>query len=72
MLRVLQDTCGRHDTFGMACTARGYEERGFPGHLNCSDNISYALNPFSVPPAPLGLPSTSFGILGSTPTRTTS
>ena len=48
MLRVVQDTCGRHDTFGMACTARGYEDRGFPGHLNCSDNISYALDPFGV------------------------
>ncbi|MEO0831613.1 MAG: DUF1989 domain-containing protein, partial [Pseudomonadota bacterium] len=49
MMRMVQDTCGRHDTFGMACTARGYEERGFPGHLNCSDNISGALEPFSVP-----------------------
>ncbi len=48
MLQVIQDTCGRHDTFGLACTARGYEERGFPGHLNCSDNISVALEPFGV------------------------
>lgn len=48
MLRVLQDTCGRHDTFGLACTARGYEERGFPGHVNCSDNISAALSPYGV------------------------
>ncbi|MEM6587103.1 MAG: DUF1989 domain-containing protein [Pseudomonadota bacterium] len=48
MMRVVQDTCGRHDTFGMACTARGYEERGFPGHVNCSDNISNALVPFGV------------------------
>ncbi|MEM7213201.1 MAG: urea carboxylase-associated family protein, partial [Pseudomonadota bacterium] len=45
MLRVVRDTCGRHDTFGLACTARGYEERGFPGHTNCSDNISAALAP---------------------------
>lgn len=48
LLNVLQDTCGRHDTFGLACTARGYEERGFPGHVNCSDNISAALDPFGV------------------------
>lgn len=48
MLRMVQDTCGRHDTFGLACTARGYEERGFPGHVNCSDNISNALDPFGV------------------------
>lgn len=48
LLRVVQDTCGRHDTFGLACTARGYEERGFPGHVNCSDNISGALEPMGV------------------------
>ncbi len=48
IMNVVQDTCGRHDTFGLACTARGYEERGFPGHVNCSDNISGALSPFGV------------------------
>ncbi|MEL6952424.1 MAG: DUF1989 domain-containing protein [Pseudomonadota bacterium] len=48
MLRVMQDTCGRHDTFGLACTARGYEDRGFPGHLNCSDNISAAVARFGI------------------------
>ncbi|MEM7524494.1 MAG: DUF1989 domain-containing protein, partial [Pseudomonadota bacterium] len=48
LLNVVQDTVGRHDTFALACTARGYEERGFPGHLNCSDNISNALSPYGV------------------------
>ncbi|MEO0485546.1 MAG: DUF1989 domain-containing protein [Pseudomonadota bacterium] len=48
LLRVVQDTCGRHDTLGLACTARGYEDRGFPGHVNCSDNITHALAPFGV------------------------
>ncbi len=48
LLNVVQDTCGRHDTFGMACTARGYEEAGYPGHVNCSDNISNAVEPFGV------------------------
>jgi len=48
MLQVVQDTCGRHDTFGLACTARGYEERGYPAHLNCSDNISDAMATFGV------------------------
>ncbi|NOD89794.1 MULTISPECIES: DUF1989 domain-containing protein [unclassified Ruegeria] len=48
LLNVVQDTCGRHDTFGLACTARGYEERGFPGHVNCSDNMSNALAAYSV------------------------
>ncbi|MEX0277467.1 MAG: DUF1989 domain-containing protein [Ruegeria sp.] len=48
LLNVVQDTCGRHDTFGLACTARGYEERGFPGHVNCSDNMSNAFAPYGV------------------------
>lgn len=48
LLAVLQDTVGRHDTFALACTARGYEDRGFPGHINCSDNISEAYRPFGV------------------------
>ncbi|MDC0738902.1 DUF1989 domain-containing protein [Cognatishimia sp. SS12] len=48
LLNVVQDTVGRHDTFALACTARGYEERGFPGHVNCSDNISAALAPYGV------------------------
>ncbi|WP_376870377.1 DUF1989 domain-containing protein [Albirhodobacter sp. R86504] len=48
MLAVIQDTCGRHDTFGLACTARGYSERGFPGHVNCSDNMSEAFAPYGI------------------------
>ena len=48
MLALVQDTVGRHDTFALACTARGYEDRGFPGHLNCSDNISHAYAPFGI------------------------
>lgn len=48
LLKVVQDTVGRHDTFALACTARGYEERGFPGHVNCSDNISAAMAPYGV------------------------
>ncbi len=48
LLNVVQDTVGRHDTFALACTARGYEERGFPGHLNCSDNISEAVASYGV------------------------
>ena len=48
LLALVQDTVGRHDTFGLACTARGYEERGFFGHLNCSDNISNACAPYGI------------------------
>ncbi|MEM7320255.1 MAG: DUF1989 domain-containing protein, partial [Pseudomonadota bacterium] len=50
LLAVRQDTVGRHDTFALACTARGYEERGFPGHINCSDNISDAFDPYGIQP----------------------
>ena len=48
LLAVEQDTVGRHDTFALACTARGYENRGFPGHANCSDNISAAFAPYGI------------------------
>ncbi len=48
LLKLKIDTVGRHDTFAYACTARGYEERGFFGHLNCSDNISHAYQPFGI------------------------
>jgi aminomethyltransferase len=48
LLRVVQDTCGRHDTFALACTRRGYEDSGYPGHQNCSDNISAAAAPYGV------------------------
>lgn len=48
LLSVVRDTVGRHDTFGLACTARGYEDRGYLGHVNCSDNISDAYEPFSI------------------------
>lgn len=48
LLSVVQDTVGRHDTFALACSARAYEERGFPGHINCSDNISNAFDPYGI------------------------
>ena len=40
LVELVQDTCGRHDSFGLACTARHYEDMGYPGHANCSDNIN--------------------------------
>ena len=49
LVEVVQDTCGRHDTFGLACNARTYEEAGYPGHLNCSDNITRSLAPHGIP-----------------------
>jgi len=48
LLKLKQDTVGRHDTYAFACTARGYEERGFFGHLNCSDNISAAYERYGI------------------------
>ena len=48
LLSVTRDTVGRHDTFALACTERGYEERGYAGHINCSDNISYAFSPYGI------------------------
>ena len=50
LIAVEQDTVGRHDTFALACTARGYENRGFPGHVNCSDNISEAYDKWGINP----------------------
>lgn len=50
LIEVIRDTCGRHDTFGLACTAKYYEDLGYPGHVNCSENMSNALAPYGVAP----------------------
>ncbi len=50
LVEIVQDTCGRHDTFGLACTARYYEDLGYPGHINCSDNMNVGLRSFDVRP----------------------
>lgn len=42
-IEVIQDTCGRHDSFGLACSARYYEDMGYFGHANCTDNFNGAL-----------------------------
>ena len=36
LVEVVRDTVGRHDTFGLACTAKYYEDKGYPGHVNCT------------------------------------
>ena len=43
LLEVIQDTCGRHDAFALACAAKYYDDIGYPGHANCSDNFNHAL-----------------------------
>ena len=50
LIEIVQDTCGRHDTFGLACTARYYEDLGYPGHVNCSDNMNARLGEFGIRP----------------------
>ena len=50
LVEIIQDTCGRHDTFGLACTARYYEDLGYPGHVNCSDNMNAELAKFGIRP----------------------
>ena len=50
LLELVQDTCGRHDSFGLACTARYYEDLGYPGHVNCSDNVNAEGERFGIRP----------------------
>jgi aminomethyltransferase len=50
LVEVVQDTVGRHDTFALACQAKYYEDLGYPGHINCTDNFNAALQPFAIAP----------------------
>ncbi|MFQ4135178.1 DUF1989 domain-containing protein [Nodosilinea sp. PGN35] len=59
LTEVVQDTCGRHDSFLLACTARYYEEAGYPGHPSCSDNFNRVLAPYGIAPRP-GWPALNF------------
>ena len=52
MVEVIRDTCGRHDTFGLACTAKYYDDAGYPGHVNCSDNFNHALSAHDIAARP--------------------
>jgi aminomethyltransferase len=52
MIELVRDTCGRHDSFGTACTAKYYEDLGYPGHVNCSENFNRALAPFGIQQRP--------------------
>jgi len=52
LVEVVQDTCGRHDSFSLACTAKFYDDIGYPGHVNCSANFNSALDPYGVDPRP--------------------
>ena len=48
LTEVVRDTCGRHDTFGLACTSRFYEDAGYPGHPSCSENFNNALEGYGL------------------------
>lgn len=50
LVEVVQDTVGRHDTFALACTSRYYDDLGYPGHINCTDNFNGALAGWGVTP----------------------
>ena len=48
LVEVVQDTCGRHDAFALACSAKYYDDIGYPGHANCSENFNSALSAFDI------------------------
>jgi glycine cleavage system T protein (aminomethyltransferase) len=50
LVEVVQDTVGRHDTFALACTAKYYEDMGYFGHVNCSENFNGQLLPYTISP----------------------
>lgn len=52
LVEVVQDTVGRHDAFAMACASKYYDDIGYPGHVNCSDNFNTALAPYGVTARP--------------------
>lgn len=59
LVEVIQDTCGRHDSFMLACTDRYYEDAGYPGHASCSSNFNQVLAPYGIAPRP-GWPAINF------------
>ena len=48
LVEVVRDTVGRHDMFGLACQAKYYEDMGYPGHVNCTDNFNAEVTPFGI------------------------
>src|ERR687888_607142 len=50
LCQIVQDTVGRHDSFALACTRKYYEDMGYFGHINCTENFNAQLDPFSIAP----------------------
>jgi len=60
LVEIVQDTVGRHDTFNLACTTRYYEDMGYFGHPNCTDNFNAALEAYTPISALRGWPAINF------------
>jgi aminomethyltransferase len=50
LLTLVEDTVGRHDTFGIACNRETYAAIGQPDHPNCTDNFNRELAAFGYAP----------------------
>jgi aminomethyltransferase len=48
LIEVIRDTVGIHDTFNLACTSKYYEDSGYFGHANCSDNLNDSMEKYGV------------------------
>ncbi|MGO1885293.1 MAG: DUF1989 domain-containing protein [Citricoccus sp.] len=48
LVEIIRDTVGRHDSFTPACNAKYYEDFGYPGHVNCTDNFNRQLDSYRV------------------------
>ena len=48
LVEVIRDTVGIHDTFNLACTSKYYEDSGYFGHANCSDNLNDSMAKYGV------------------------
>jgi len=59
LVEVIRDTVGRHDTFMLACSAKYYDDLGYPGHDNCTDNFNRALAPYGIK-SRMGWPAVNF------------
>ena len=59
LVEVVRDTVGRHDAFMLACAAKYYQDMGYPGHPNCTDNFNRALLPHGIAPR-AGWPAINF------------
>ncbi len=60
LVEIVQDTVGRHDTFNLACTTRYYEDMGYFGHPNCTDNFNNALKAYDPISQLAGWPAINF------------